>query len=164
MSSCCGFMTSTTPRCPLVSGSCVGGGSASWTKSSWQALWPGNPLSSSLSATKSTTIAPSSCTLKRKPLELVRADAESRVLTRDFVGALRAKIANAAGERTLFVNPNTAPYCHKALATGTLKKGSSFLEEDSEYQHVGTAIRYFIDYEFPIRESYNRPLQLKGGL
>ncbi len=30
---------------------------------------------------------------KRKPLEVVRADAESRVLTRDFVGALRAKIA-----------------------------------------------------------------------
>jgi len=30
---------------------------------------------------------------KRKPLELVRADAESRVLTRDFVGALRAKVA-----------------------------------------------------------------------
>ena len=26
----------------------------------------------------------------RKPLEVVRADAESRVLTRDFVGALRA--------------------------------------------------------------------------
>jgi len=30
---------------------------------------------------------------KRKPLDMVRADAESRVLTRDFVGALRAKIA-----------------------------------------------------------------------
>ena len=30
---------------------------------------------------------------KRKPLGLVRADAESRVLTRDFVGAIRAKIA-----------------------------------------------------------------------
>ena len=30
---------------------------------------------------------------KRKSLELVRADAESRVLTRDFVGALRAKIS-----------------------------------------------------------------------
>lgn len=29
----------------------------------------------------------------RKSLELVRADAESRVLTRDFVGALRAKVA-----------------------------------------------------------------------
>lgn len=30
---------------------------------------------------------------KRKPLEAMRADAESRVLTRDFEGALRAKIA-----------------------------------------------------------------------
>ncbi|MEY4507665.1 MAG: hypothetical protein RL297_2243 [Pseudomonadota bacterium] len=30
---------------------------------------------------------------KRKPLEVIRADAESRVLTRDFEGALRAKIA-----------------------------------------------------------------------
>ncbi len=30
---------------------------------------------------------------KKKPLEAVREDAESRVLTRDFVGALRAKIA-----------------------------------------------------------------------
>ncbi len=31
--------------------------------------------------------------IKRKPLAAMRADAESRVLTRDFVGALRAKIA-----------------------------------------------------------------------
>lgn len=31
--------------------------------------------------------------IKRKPLEAVRFDAESRVLTRDFVGALRAKVA-----------------------------------------------------------------------
>ena len=30
---------------------------------------------------------------KRKPLAAMRADAESRVLTRDFVGAMRAKIA-----------------------------------------------------------------------
>jgi indole-3-glycerol phosphate synthase len=31
--------------------------------------------------------------LKRKSLQAMRADAESRVLTRDFVGALRAKVA-----------------------------------------------------------------------
>ena len=31
--------------------------------------------------------------IKHKPLQAMRADAESRVLTRDFVGALRAKIA-----------------------------------------------------------------------
>jgi indole-3-glycerol phosphate synthase len=31
--------------------------------------------------------------IRRKPLDVMREDAESRVLTRDFVGALRAKIA-----------------------------------------------------------------------
>jgi indole-3-glycerol phosphate synthase len=31
--------------------------------------------------------------LRKKPLDMVRADAESRLLTRDFEGALRAKIA-----------------------------------------------------------------------
>jgi indole-3-glycerol phosphate synthase len=31
--------------------------------------------------------------IRRKPLDLMREDAESRVLTRDFMGALRAKIA-----------------------------------------------------------------------
>ena len=30
---------------------------------------------------------------RRKPLPVMRADAESRVLTRDFIGAMRAKIA-----------------------------------------------------------------------
>jgi indole-3-glycerol phosphate synthase len=33
---------------------------------------------------------------KKRPLEVVRADAESRVLTRDFEGALRRKIASGA--------------------------------------------------------------------
>ena len=31
--------------------------------------------------------------LKRKSLAVVRADAESRVLSRDFLGAMRAKVA-----------------------------------------------------------------------
>jgi indole-3-glycerol phosphate synthase len=31
--------------------------------------------------------------VKRKPLQAMRADAESRVLTRDFIGALRVKVA-----------------------------------------------------------------------
>ena len=83
---------------------------------------------------------------------------------KDGQNAVRAKIANAAGERFLFVNPNKAPYCHKALSTGQLKKGSTFLEEDGEYQHIGTAIRYFIDYEWPIRDAQNQRIQLKGGL
>jgi hypothetical protein len=83
---------------------------------------------------------------------------------KDGQNAVRAKIANAAGETFLFVNTVTAPYCHKALSTGTLKKGSTFLEEDGEYQHMGTAIRYFIDYEWPINEPFVGKIKLKGGL
>lgn len=83
---------------------------------------------------------------------------------KDGQNAVRALIANAAGERALFVNPNRAPYCHKALSTGTLMKGSTFLEEVNEYQHMGTAIRYFIDYEFPITALRSGPLRVSGTL
>ena len=69
---------------------------------------------------------------------------------KDGQNAVRAKIKNAAGETCLFVNTARAPYTHKALAAGQLKKGSTFLEEDSEFQHIGTAVRYMIEYEFPI--------------
>lgn len=83
---------------------------------------------------------------------------------KDGQNAVRALIANANGERKLFVNPATAPYMHKALATGTLKKGSTFLEEDNEYQHIGTAIRYFIDTEFPIHNNAPGAAHVKGAL
>lgn len=69
---------------------------------------------------------------------------------KDGQNAVRAKIKNAAGEVSLFVNPNNAPYTHKALSTGQLKEGSTFIEEENEYQHIGTAVRYFIDYEWPV--------------
>lgn len=74
---------------------------------------------------------------------------------KDGQNAVRAKIKSASGNVSLFVNYAKAPYTHKSLATGTLKKGSTFLEEDNEYQHIGTAVRYLIDYEFPI----NQPMQ-----
>lgn len=69
---------------------------------------------------------------------------------KDGQNAVRAKIRNAADDVSLFVNTNKAPYTHKSLSTGQLKKGSTFLEEDGEYQHIGTAVRYWIDYEWPI--------------
>jgi hypothetical protein len=69
---------------------------------------------------------------------------------KDRQNAVRAKIANAAGEVSLYVNPNKAKYCEKGLATCQLKKGSSFLEEETEYQHITTAIGYCVEYEFPV--------------
>lgn len=83
---------------------------------------------------------------------------------KDGQNAVRAKIRNAVGETALFVNPTTAPYVHKSFATGTLKKGSTFLEEEDEYQHIGTAVRYFVDTEFPLDENHARPLRVSGGL
>ena len=70
---------------------------------------------------------------------------------KDGQNSLRAKICNAAEERTLFVNPSKCKYVDKGLATVQLKKGSSFLEEDSEFQHVTTALRYFTSEEYPIK-------------
>ena len=73
---------------------------------------------------------------------------------KDRQNAVRAMILNAKQETHLFVNPNNAPYTHKGLATVQLKDGSSFLENETEYQHITTAIGYFIDYEFPIKKVY----------
>lgn len=69
---------------------------------------------------------------------------------RDRQNAVRAKIANAAGHVSLFVNPNKARYAHKGLSTVSTKEGSSFLEEESDTQHITTAIGYMIDYEWPV--------------
>ena len=71
---------------------------------------------------------------------------------RDRQNAVRAKILNANGDVSLFVNPSKAKYADKGLSTVQLKKGSTFLEEDSDYQHITTAIGYMIDYECPISD------------
>lgn len=73
---------------------------------------------------------------------------------RDRQNAVRAKICNAAGGRSLFVNPSKAPYAHRGLATTQIKVGSTFLEEDSDYQHITTAIGYLVDYEWPIKREF----------
>lgn len=70
---------------------------------------------------------------------------------KDRQNAVRAKILNAAGETSLFVNPNGAPWCHKGLSTVQVKEGSTFQEDQTnQYQHITTAIGYMIDYEFPV--------------
>jgi hypothetical protein len=72
---------------------------------------------------------------------------------KDRQNAVRAKIMNAAGEVSLFVNAKQAPYTHKGLATVQTKKGSTFQEEETEYQHITTAVGYMVDYEFGIGQS-----------
>lgn len=70
---------------------------------------------------------------------------------KDRHNAVRAKILTAAGETSLFVNPATAPWCHKGLSTVQVKEGSTFQEDQSnQYQHITTAIGYCVDTEWPV--------------
>ncbi len=71
--------------------------------------------------------------------------------------AVRAKIKNAKSEITLFVNPQKAKWCNKGLETVQLKEGSSFIEDQTnEYQHITTAIGYFVDWHFPAGQILTR--------
>lgn len=69
---------------------------------------------------------------------------------KDRQNAVRAKIMNAAGEVSLFINTVKAPYMHKGLATVSTKEGSTFIEEPSDFQHITTALGYCIDMEWPV--------------
>jgi hypothetical protein len=72
---------------------------------------------------------------------------------KDRQNAVRAKIRTASGDISLFVNPVTAKWCDKGLATVQLQEGSTFQEDQkNQYQHITTAIGYMIDYEFPIND------------
>lgn len=75
---------------------------------------------------------------------------------KDRQNAVRAKIRNAAGEVSLYVNPEQAPYTHKGLATVQTKEGSSYQEEESDYQHITTAVGYMVDYDFPVAGKVQR--------
>ena len=70
---------------------------------------------------------------------------------KDRQNAVRAKIKTADGVVSLYVNPQTAPWSHKGLATVQLQQGSAFQEDQkNQYQHITTAIGYFVDYLYPV--------------
>lgn len=95
---------------------------------------------------------------------VTRRVARSTLSIKAGQNSVRAKICNASGERSLFVNPNRAPYTHKSLNSGQLKPGSAFLETEDEWQHVGTAVRYAVDILFPVVVHSSGPIQLRGSL
>ena len=70
---------------------------------------------------------------------------------KDGQNSLRAKIEDALGKRTLFVNPKKCKYVNTGLSTLQFKEGSTFQEDDGDYQHITTALRYFTNVEYPIR-------------
>lgn len=71
--------------------------------------------------------------------------------------AVRAMIKNAKGDVKIFVNPETAKWSNKGLETVQFKEGSSFQEDQSNpYQHITTAIGYFVDWHWPAGQMQTR--------
>ena len=88
--------------------------------------------------------------LRREKWKFIRRVRPSHPAIKDRQNAVRAKILNAMGETTLFVNPITAPWTHKGLATVQLQEGSTFQEDQkNQYQHITTAVGYFVDVHWP---------------
>lgn len=74
--------------------------------------------------------------------------------------SLRAKILDATGKRSFFVNPEKCKTINK-IGTIQLKSGSTFHEDrdDAGVQDIGTAIRYYINARFPIKGTAKTTVQ-----
>ena len=101
---------------------------------------------------------------KRKPLEVVRADAWSRVLTRDFVGAMRAKIT--AGEAAVIAEIKKASPSKGVLRADFIPAdiAQSYAENSAACLSVLTDQQFFqgsVDYLKQARASCDLPVLRK---
>ena len=102
--------------------------------------------------------------LNKKPLIQMRGDAESRVLTRDFVGALRAKIA--AGRPAVIAeikkaSPSKGVLCENFIAADIAQ---SYAEHGAACLSVLTDVQFFkgcVDYLKQARASCQLPVLRK---
>ena len=102
--------------------------------------------------------------IKRKPLAAMRFDAESRVLTRDFVGALRAKIS--AGKPAVIAEIKKASPSKGVLRTDFIPAdiAQSYAEQGAACLSVLTDKDFFqgsIDYLKQARASCSLPVLRK---
>lgn len=101
---------------------------------------------------------------KRKPLAAMRADAESRVLTRDFVGAMRAKIA--AGQAAVIAEIKKASPSKGVLRADFIPAdiAQTYAENGAACLSVLTDAQFFqgcIDYLKQARASCQLPVLRK---
>lgn len=92
--------------------------------------------------------------LKAYGWEYTRKVRPAHPAIKDRQNAVRAKVRTADGVRSLYVNPVTAKWCDKGLATVQLQEGSTFQEDQkNKYQHITTAIGYCVDVIWPAVKS-----------
>lgn len=102
--------------------------------------------------------------MKRKSLDVVRADAESRVLTRDFVGAMRVKIA--AGQPAVIAEIKKASPSKGVLSEDFIPAdiAQTYAEHGAACLSVLTDVQFFqgsIDFLKQARASCQLPVLRK---
>lgn len=71
---------------------------------------------------------------------------------KDGINAVNSKLCNSAGIRSLFLSKN-CKYAIECLEKQTYKEGTSIPDKDSGFDHMNDALRYLIDYLYPIRRN-----------
>jgi hypothetical protein len=89
-------------------------------------------------------------TLKRNGWNVTRK-VRPNPLIKEGQNSLRALICNALGERRMLVNPEKCKYVVNGLTRVQFKKGSTFQEDETEFQHITTALRYYAHAKYPVR-------------
>jgi hypothetical protein len=81
---------------------------------------------------------------------------------RDGINSVNSMLCNSLGQRRFFVDPR----CKKVIETlekFTYKEGTSQPCKDSGFDHMADAIRYYIDYVFPVRRQVDEQPPQRWG-
>ena len=81
---------------------------------------------------------------------------------RDGINSVNSMLCNSLGQRRFFVDPR----CKKVIETlekFTYKEGTSQPDKDSGFDHMADAIRYYIDYVFPVRRQVDEQPPQRWG-
>ena len=70
---------------------------------------------------------------------------------RDGINAVNSKLSSSSGVITLFVDPK-CKYVIECLEKQTYKTGTSIPDKASGFDHMNDALRYMVEYLFPIRQ------------
>jgi len=77
---------------------------------------------------------------------------------RDGVNAVNAKLMSSTGITTLYIDPK-CKYVIECLEKHTYKEGTSQPDKSSGFDHMNDALRYMVDFLFPIRQ----PIQIDSN-
>jgi hypothetical protein len=69
---------------------------------------------------------------------------------RDGINAVNSRLCNSLGVRQLFVDPK-CKYTIESLERHAYKEGTTQPDKDSGYDHMTDAVRYMINYIWPVR-------------